>query len=191
MLDYWTAQGCYDQMIGRLGYRLQLTGAKFDNKTSAWSSLSITNYGFASPLQKYNVQVLLVPSSVVTQSSTPTTAISGYVGNLSSVDIRNWASNTTSTIGQTTFCTSDSSANATAAYEVFLAINDASTTIATNPAFRIVFGTAEAQSGSSWVKSTRINRLMQTVTAITKGTSCTVPLTKKTLSFSNNVLTGF
>lgn len=179
----WQSEGCLDEIVGRLGYRLQLSDA--DLQPSGWNSLTVKNTGFAAPMQKFKVQAILVPKNAVMET---TDSVQGYVAELD-YDVRRWAAGGQQSLPKISFSAKDASALGSG-LEVFLAISDntgsASAPTLSRPEFRIVFGTDGVQSGPAWVKTSRLNRLNHTITSFASGGKA---LNKTTLRFTNDTLT--
>ena len=63
VLDAWETQGCWDNIIRKLGYRLRLTEATIQNQARAGDAfsleLSLVNEGYASPYNPRQVNIVL------------------------------------------------------------------------------------------------------------------------------------
>lgn len=127
-----------------------------------WKNLTGTNLGFAAPMMKHELEVLLIPTSLVNNSVRGN--VTGFATTIPitqdasspSLDIRYWTGSLS--IPDVCLCyTSDSAANTTEIFEMFWNIKGDSS----DPAYRMLLGNMgnAGSKGPSWLGKTRINRL--------------------------------
>jgi len=171
----WKKGGCWQTIQARLGYWLTIkqgtffTGSDDDDMIVGWKNLTGTNLGFAAPMMKYELEILLVPSSLVQAGSTGnftgfSTTIPLADAFSPSLDVRYWTGSLA--FPDVSLCQSTgSSSNATDSFELFWNIHEESDS---NPAYRILLGQAASSStpAPSWLGKTKINRLGVSVEAL-------------------------
>jgi len=146
VLNQWVTDGCFTTIKQKLGYRLELLDGTYTNTGSQSYSYSVNinlrNVGYAPPYEQKNVQLILKNNSTSTE----------YAVSLNTIDNRFWLPgsvyniNTTVGIGNIP--------NGT--YNLYLALKDTGSTIASNPNYAIQFantGTWEATKGYNLLKT--------------------------------------
>ena len=67
MLSRWISEGCFDEIVNRLGYRLNLVEARFPQTASAGKRYNVRfvvhNGGFAAPMNPRGAELVLVSDS--------------------------------------------------------------------------------------------------------------------------------
>ncbi|WP_158539604.1 DUF4832 domain-containing protein [Meiothermus sp. QL-1] len=148
VLDRWKREGCYDQIVRRLGYRFRLVRAILPERLSRGSrfrvGLEIANDGFANPIRPRPVRLVLRHSQ------------SGQTlfFNIPS-DPRTWAPDATQAV--LLEATLPSSAP-TGAYEAFLHLPDPAPGLERRPEYAI-----RLANQGVWEASTGYNRLLHTI----------------------------
>jgi len=173
----WKKGGCWQNIQAKLGYWLTikqgtfLTGSDDDDKDKVvgWKNLTGVNLGFAAPMMKYELEILLIPSSLVQAGSKGnstgfSTTISLADASLPSLDMRYWTGSLA--FPDVSLCQSPgSSINTTDSFELFWNIKGVSNS---DPSYRILLGQAARTSTPAplWLGKTRINRLGVSVEAL-------------------------
>lgn len=171
----WKKGGCWQTIQARLGYWLTIdqgtffTGSDEDDMIVGWKNLTGTNLGFAAPMMKYELEVLLIPSSLIKAGSKVN--FTGFIttipltdASLPSLDMRYWTGSLA--FPDITLCQSNGSySNTTDSFEMFWNIHGVSNS---DPSYRILLGQAATSStpAPSWLAKTRINRLGVSVEAL-------------------------
>lgn len=139
--NLWRTQGCYDDIVKRLGYRFVLKGAAFDGKFASGSSftvkLHLNNIGFASIINQRPMQWVIVNAGDPSDRHVVP----------SPKDPREWKGNHEYVFEETIKLPALKSG---AKYKLALELPDASATLSGNPEFSIRFaneGVWDAESG--------------------------------------------
>jgi len=202
----WKKGGCWATIQAGLGYAVGLkqgvfeVGGQADADAVGWRDVSVVNKGFASPMLEYTLEVLLVPSVLVSGSGSSTDGKGNFTGYaatlpLALVDVRTWsglAEGGMTALPDVNFFASNSSSptNDSGPFEMFWNIHDSNPTAATNPAYRIMLGNVVNASSSApkWIANTRINRLGVTVeglrTNVESGGGVAVEMSKTSFQVS-------
>jgi len=185
-----------------LGYKVGLqqgvfeVGGQADGGAVGWRGVSVVNGGFATPMLEYVLEVLLVPSVLVSSTSLKGN-FTGYTATipLALVDVRTWsglAEGGMTALPDVSFFAANSTSSTTipGPFEMFWNIHDSNPAAATNPAYRIMLDNVANASSSAvkWVMNTRINRLGVTVQGLGNdvGSGEGVAVEMKTTSFGVN-----
>ena len=180
----WKKRGCWATIQAGLGYAVGLKqgvfelGGEVDGGAVGWRNVSVVNKGFASPMLDYTLEVLLVPSVLVSGSGSSTGGKGNFTGfaatlPLSLVDVRTWsglAEGGVTTLPDVNFFAALST-NISGPFEMFWNIHDSNPAAATNPAYRIMLDNVVNASSPApkWLANTRINRLGVTVEGLSDG----------------------
>jgi len=177
----WKNGGCWKAIQARLGYWLTiahgtfLTGSDEDDMVVGWKNLTGTNLGFAAPMMKYELEVLLIPSALVSAGSTGnftgfTTTVPLVNASSPSLDLRYFTGSLA--FPDISLCQSPVNAvDTTGGFEMFWNIHSGGSSV---PAYRIMLGQAANAStpAPSWLGKTRINRLGVSVEALPLDIDC-------------------
>ena len=189
----WQQQGCYGEIVSRLGYQLAIKGGRWsdgdgDGDIVGWSGMTVSNTGFATPMLPYLLEVMFIPQTLVTagsvkknkprksharslnsSSSIDSHTMTGFTATvpLSTIDLRTWkaaADGGVTSLPDLSFALpSTANVNPSTTFELFWNIHDANPAAAKNTAYRIMLGNAGATSGASLIGKSRVNRLGLTV----------------------------
>lgn len=127
VLSAWQSEGCYNEVLCRMGYRLALRNAFFTPDVEAVAGgdyrvvMNIANEGWAAPMNPRGVELVLVGGG-----KTYTYKIN--------TDPRFWFENTVTTVGTTITLPADLSAGE---YKLYLNLPDGYESLASNPLFSI------------------------------------------------------
>ncbi len=149
VVNKWKAEGTYDELDRKLGYRFQLVSASLpdeaENGENAHITLQIRNTGYAPLYNERHAYIVFKNSSIGT-----------YMVQLQS-NPRRWSPNGAVTIiNEEITMPSDIPAGT---YKMYLYMPDASATIASDSRYAIRFA-----NSNMWVESTGMNRLNAEVT---------------------------
>lgn len=150
ILDRWKAEGCYDEISRRLGYRFTMVEGAVDDQVSRGGSLTVSltimNTGFGKLYNPRPVDVVLVPvtggAPVVLRAHSDARTVMPLAGETRDVHL-------TVTVPPGT---------APGTYEVALALPDASPHLANDPRYAVRFANQHV-----WHASNGYNRLLITV----------------------------
>jgi len=149
VLNGWKAQGCYDQINRRLGYRLNMKMAYLTARNATVGSrfrfqVDMANTGFAAPMNSRPVYVVFTSGSAVYTFLQP------------QLDPREWAAGTTRSLA---FDISVPITMKPGKYTIHLWLPDASPALSSNPAYAI-----RLANTNTWNAVTGYNKIYTGVT---------------------------
>ncbi len=156
VVSRWDTQGCYSDMVKRLGYRLRLTESRIQSTVNAGKklavSIDITNDGFAAPHTKRDLELVLTNTSTNQEFKIKLES--------SAADVRFWQPGNT-TINESILIPATLPVGS---YSLALNLPDKETSINTDPNFSIQFANQNTWNATKGYNSlqTTINVLSQT-----------------------------
>ena len=153
VVDGWQRQGCYEEIRDRLGYRLRMTTARFNQQVQPGGLISLTvnfeNGGFAAPINPRSLYLLLVPGGEAGRDEEPLRV-------QLPVDPRGWAPGRASFAAKARLPANLAEGD----YQLGLWLPDAATALATNPRYAIRFANDavwEAVNGYNILGTVRVD----------------------------------
>lgn len=151
VLNSWKAQGCFEQVKRKLGYRFALQTGTYPNSAQPGGpfalSVTVQNQGWSAPFNPRNVELVL----------RNTTSGAMYRFNLNA-DPRRWLSGQIVTVNQTLVLPTFMAAGN---YAAFLNFPDPAVTLATRPEYSI-----QLANVNLWEASTGFNSLTHVVSVV-------------------------
>jgi hypothetical protein len=148
VIDGWKAQGCFDEIEQRLGYRLALDTGAFSTRAKPGGAfalkLIVKNAGWAAPFNRRDVALVLRNAATGAEVRAPLAA-----------DPRAWVPGPTYAVDETVTLPSTM---ASGTYALFLSLADPMPSLRNRPEYAIQLANAGA-----WEAATGLNRLDQTV----------------------------
>jgi hypothetical protein len=148
VLDGFKAQGCYEEIKQRLGYRFVLQNGSYSSTAKPGGPLAVSfnmlNKGFAAPYNTRNVELIL--------RNTSTSAVYRFKLN---TDPRLWLPGQTSTVNQSVTLPADMPKGN---YAVLLNLPDPMSALSTRPEYSI-----QLANTNTWEAATGFNNLNQVI----------------------------